>query len=113
MRICQVQTGMIPIKPIGQMGWGAVEKIIREYQICLESMGHQVDIKYLNEIEPGQYDFVHVHMGNLALECDRKGIPFVFSLHDHHTELLLQAQFRRDEEVNFLYHSRRASIRLL
>lgn len=86
MRICQVQTGMIPIKPIGQMGWGAVEKIIREYQICLEAMGHQVDIKYLNEIEAGQYDFVHVHMGNLALECDRRGIPYVFSLHDHHTE---------------------------
>jgi len=86
MRICQVATGMIPIKPVGQMGWGAVEKITREYQECLTLFGHQVDIKFLNEVHPNEYDFVHVHMGNLALELDKKGVPYVFSLHDHHTE---------------------------
>lgn len=87
MKICQIATGMIPIKPIGQMGWGAVEKITREYSACLKMLGHDVDIRFLNEVEPiNEYDFVHVHMGNLALECARKGIPYVFSLHDHHTE---------------------------
>jgi glycosyltransferase involved in cell wall biosynthesis len=86
MKICQIATGMIPIKPVGQMGWGAVEKITREYRECLEALGHDVEIKFLNEVEPNKYDFVHVHMGNLALELDRKGIPYVFSLHDHHTE---------------------------
>ena len=86
MKICQVATGMIPIKPIGQMGWGAVEKITREYRNCLETFGNDVDIKFLSEVEPNQYDFVHVHMGNLALELHRKGVPYVFSLHDHHTE---------------------------
>lgn len=86
MKICHVETGLIPIKPVGQMGWGAVEKIIREYKGCLEELGHEVDIRFINQIEPNQYDFVHVHMGNLAQECHRKGIPYVFSLHDHHTE---------------------------
>lgn len=86
MKICQVATGMIPIKPVGQMGWGAVEKITREYKSSLEALGNVVEIKFLNEVENNQYDFVHVHMGNLALELHRKGIPYVFSLHDHHTE---------------------------
>lgn len=87
MKICQVATGMIPIKPVGQMGWGAVEKITREYAASLTKAGHEVEIKFLNELHSlGDYDFVHVHMGNLALELYNKGIPYVFSLHDHHTE---------------------------
>jgi len=86
MRICQVTTGMIPIRPVGQMGWGAVEKIVREYKASLEALGHEVDIKHMNEVNANEYDFVHIHMGNLALELHRKGIPYVFSLHDHHTE---------------------------
>jgi glycosyltransferase involved in cell wall biosynthesis len=86
MKICQVTTGMIPVRPVGEMGWGAVEKIVREYKISLEKLGHEVDIKHLNEVEPNQYDFVHCHMGNLALELFNRGIPYVFSLHDHHTE---------------------------
>lgn len=86
MKICQVATGMIPIKPIGQMGWGAVEKITREYRNCLETFDNEVDIRFVSEVEANQYDFVHVHMGNLALELNRKGVPYVFSLHDHHTE---------------------------
>lgn len=86
MRICQIATGMIPVKPVGQMGWGAVEKITREYQSSLEALGNEVDIKFIGEVERGSYDIVHVHMGNLALELKRRGIPYVFSLHDHHTE---------------------------
>lgn len=87
MKICQVTTGMIPVKPVGQMGWGAVEKIVREYKSSLELLGHEVDILHLNELQDDhKYDFVHCHMGNLALELDKRGIPYVFSLHDHHTE---------------------------
>jgi len=86
MRICQVVTGIIPVLPRGQRQWGAVEKIIGEYKEALEVLGHQVDVKFLNEVSPNQYDIVHVHMGNLALECKNRGIPYVFSLHDHHTE---------------------------
>lgn len=86
MRICQVATGMIPIRPVGQMGWGAVEKITREYQSALTALGNDVEIKFINDVKRGEQDFVHVHMGNLALELKRRGIPYVFSLHDHHTE---------------------------
>ena len=86
MRICQVVTGIIPVLPRGQRQWGAVEKIIGEYKEAFESLGHEVDVKFLNEVSPNQYDIVHVHMGNLALECKNRGIPYVFSLHDHHTE---------------------------
>jgi len=86
MRICQVLTGMIPVLPQGERRWGAVEKIISEYQISLTRMGHTVDVKYLNEINKGDYDIVHLHMGNLALEAKKKGLPYIFSLHDHHVE---------------------------
>lgn len=87
MKICQITTGMIPVKPVGQMGWGAVEKIVREYKSALEKLGHEVDILHLSELSDNHsYDFVHCHMGNLALELDRRKIPYVFSLHDHHTE---------------------------
>jgi glycosyltransferase involved in cell wall biosynthesis len=88
MNICQVTTGMIPVKPVGEMGWGAVEKIVREYKISLEKLGHTVDIKHLGELDGiwEKYDFIHCHMGNLALELSAKNIPYVFSLHDHHTE---------------------------
>lgn len=86
MKVCQIATGMIPVKPVGQMGWGAVEKITREYTSSLSKIGNDVDIRFIGEIEPGQYDVVHVHMGNLALELKRRGIPYIFSLHDHHTE---------------------------
>ena len=81
MKIAQINPGLLPIPP---NGWGAVEKIIWEYALVLREMGHEVDIKYLNEIKSGEYDVVHVHMANLALELRDKGIPYVFSMHDHH-----------------------------
>ena len=66
MRICQVTPGLIPIPP---NGWGAVEKIIWEYKLNLESLGHTCDIKYLNEVNKDDYDIVHIHVANLALEA--------------------------------------------
>ena len=59
MKIAQINPGLLPIPP---NGWGAVEKIIWEYTLVLREMGHQVDIKYLNEIKAGEYDIVHVHI---------------------------------------------------
>ena len=81
MKICQVNPGILPIPP---NGWGAVEKIIWEYKQEIEKAGHICDIKYLNEINKGDYDIVHVHMGNLAIELANRDIPYIFSLHDHH-----------------------------
>lgn len=86
MRICQVVTGIIPVLPQGERGWGAVEKIILDYKKALEYLGHTVDVKFLNEVQAGDYDIVHIHMANLATQAQTKGIPYIFSLHDHHVE---------------------------
>lgn len=84
MRIAQVNLGLLPIPP---NGWGAVEKIIWQYKLELERLGHMVDIPYINEIEKGMYDIVHVHVWNHALELYRKGIPYIYTCHDHHVYL--------------------------
>jgi len=79
MRITQVTPGIISIPP---NGWGAVEKIIWEYSNNFKKNGHQCDIKYLNEVEDS--DIVHIHVANLAIEAKKRGIRYIFSLHDHH-----------------------------
>lgn len=83
MKVIQITPGVISIPP---NGWGAVEKIIWEYKLVLDSLGYSTDIKYTDDVvdEPGQV--VHVHMANLALLLRDRGIPYVFSLHDHHVE---------------------------
>lgn len=81
MRIVQINPGHLTIPP---NGWGAVEKIIWEYKLGLEKLGHDVDVKYINEVKNGDYDIVHVHMWNHALELLAKNIPYIFTFHDHH-----------------------------
>lgn len=83
MNIIQVATGMIPIPP---NGWGAVERVIWEYKRKLESLGHNVEIRFVNQLEKIPNTIVHTHIQNLALECRDKGIPYIYSLHDHHAE---------------------------
>lgn len=84
MKIAQVTLGLLPIPP---NGWGAVETIIWEYKLELEKLGHQVDIPYINEVDKNVYDIVHVHAWNHALELYEKGIPYIFTCHDHHLYL--------------------------
>ena len=84
MKIVQVTPGLIQIPP---NGWGAVEKVIWAYKLELEKLGHEVDIKYCAEINKGDYDIVHVHVANLAIDLAERGIPYVFSMHDHHVEV--------------------------
>jgi autotransporter strand-loop-strand O-heptosyltransferase len=81
MRIAQITPGVIPIPP---NGWGAVEKIIWEYTQTLRKLGHRVDIIYADEANIRDWDIVHVHMANLALILRDRGIPYIFSHHDHH-----------------------------
>jgi glycosyltransferase involved in cell wall biosynthesis len=85
MKICQVISSYIPIKPTGERGWGAVELIIDEYRKGLIKLGHQVDIKWLNEIQPNEYDIVHISVANLCLEAHKRGIEYIYSTHDHHS----------------------------
>lgn len=82
MKICQVNPGCgISIPP---PSWGAIEKIVWEFTCTLKELGHQVDIKFANEINKGDYDIVMVHVANLALELANRGIPYIFQHHDHH-----------------------------
>ena len=82
MKIAQINPGCgIPIPP---PSWGAIEKIVWEFMVNLKALGHQVDLKWANEIQPGEYDVVMVHVANLALQLNDRGIPYIFQHHDHH-----------------------------
>ena len=83
MEVIQVATGLITIPP---NGWGAVERLIWEYKQNLEKLNVSVHIKYMNELEKHPDTIVHTHLANQALYCLERNIPYVFSLHDHHTE---------------------------
>ena len=69
MRIAQINPGHMNIPPDS---WGAVEKIIWYYKLELEKLGHEVSIKYINEINQNDFDIVHVHMWNHAIGTDWK-----------------------------------------
>ncbi len=80
LNITQISPGLISIPP---NGWGAIEKIIWNYKLQLEKLNHDVNIKYINHIDHSQ-DILHIHVANLAIEAAKLGIPYIFSLHDHH-----------------------------
>jgi hypothetical protein len=81
MKITQITPGLISIPP---NGWGAIEKVIWNYKLQFEKMGHVCDIKYLNDVVKSETDIIHIHVANLAVEAHKRGIPYIFSLHDHH-----------------------------
>lgn len=81
MDIRQVATGLISIPP---NGWGAIERIIWEYKKNLEKLGHNIDIVGIDNTDPSILH--HVHVANLAHVLRDRGVPYVFSLHDHHVE---------------------------
>ena len=82
MRIAQINPGCgIPVPP---PTWGAIEKIVWEFTVNLRKLGHTVDIKWADEIQPDDYDVVMVHVANLALLLAERGIPYIFQHHDHH-----------------------------
>ena len=85
MRIAQVISSNLPILPTGQRGWGATELIMDEYTKNFRKLGHEVDLLYLNNVEPKMYDIVHIHVANLCIEAHKRGIEYVYSTHDHHS----------------------------
>jgi len=89
MKIINVTPGLLPIPP---NGWGAVEKIIWEMHNCLLELGHDSQILYLDDIK--DYDIVHIHVANLANIAHERGIPYHFTMHDHHAYL-----YGQDSEV--------------
>lgn len=85
MRIAQVISSSIPILPTGERGWGATELIMDEYSKGLRKLGHEVDLTWLDSIEPDKYDIVHIHVANLCIQAHNRGIEYVYSTHDHHS----------------------------
>ena len=84
MRIVNITPGLLPIPP---NGWGAIEKIIWEIHQNLISLGHYAKILYTDEVNQGDFDIVHVHVANLANLLYERGIPYIFTFHDHHAFL--------------------------
>ena len=84
MKICQITPGLIPIPALT---WGAVEKIIWSYFNHLTKLGHQVDIKFYNEVQPGQYDIVHSHLAEQSIDLSNRGVKNILHIHDHHAVL--------------------------
>lgn len=72
--------------PIPPPTWGAVEKIIWEIHSNLLKMGYDSEIKYLDDVKPSD-DIVHIHVANLANMAYERGIPYYFTMHDHHSFL--------------------------
>ena len=92
MRIAQINPGCgIPIPP---PSWGAIEKIVWELICNLKELGHEVDLKWSSEVQPGDYDVVMVHVANLAIELADRGVPYIFQHHDHHAY-----HYGRDSDV--------------
>ena len=82
MRICQLHPACgIEVPP---KDWGAIEKIVWELHLNFLTHGHESEIKFATEINLGDFDVVHCHVGNLALMLQERGVPYVFQLHDHH-----------------------------
>ena len=90
MKIAQINPGLISIPP---NGWGAIEKIIWNYKLSLEKRGHSVDILYPDGAIAGKHDVVHAHVANQALMLAARGIPYIFTMHDHHAHVWGKDQF--------------------
>ncbi len=84
MKIININPGLLPIPP---NGWGAIEKIIWDYHLRFEKIGLRSEIKYLDEVKYDESCIVHVHVANLANMLYDRGIPYIFTIHDHHAYL--------------------------
>tara|TARA_B100000497_G_scaffold102362_1_gene116784 strand:- start:3907 stop:4857 length:951 start_codon:yes stop_codon:yes gene_type:complete len=84
MKICHVDPACgLAIPP---KNWGAIEKIIWEFEKNQIKLGHKSTHKLQNFINPGEYDIVHCHVANLAIGLKNRGIPYIYQLHDHHVK---------------------------
>ena len=102
MKIININPGLISIPP---NGWGAVEKIIWDYHLELDKLNIQNDIRYLNDVKYDDSMVVHVHVANLAIMCHERGIPYIFSIHDHHAYLYGKESHCFKQNLKAIEHS--------
>lgn len=102
MKIININPGLISIPP---NGWGAVEKIIWDYHLELDKLNVQNQILYLNDVKYDDSMVVHVHVANLAIMCHERGIPYIFSIHDHHAYLYGKESHCFKQNLKAIEHS--------
>jgi len=105
MKVVNITPGLIPIPP---NGWGAVEKIIWETHNALLKLGHESKIQYLDEVV--DYDVVHIHVANLALMAYERGIPYYFTMHDHHAYLYGKDSHAYKENLEAIKKAKKAFV---
>jgi len=82
MNICHVDPACgLSIPP---KNWGAIEKIIWEFEVNQNKLGHQSIHRLGGHIHKNEFDIVHCHVANLAVDLKNRGIPYIYQLHDHH-----------------------------
>ena len=42
-----------------------------QLSVELKKLGHEVDLTWLDSVEPDKYDIVHIHVANLCLEAHK------------------------------------------
>lgn len=97
MKIAQITPGFIRIDK--NLKWGAIERIILNYQKSFIKLGHQCDIKYLNEVSNDKYDIIHIHVADLAIQAKKRGIKHIFTLHDHHVEIFKGTKLLNEKAI--------------
>jgi len=106
MKIINITPGLIPIPP---NGWGAVEKIIWETHLSLLSLNHTSDISYLDSV-CNDGSIIHIHVANLANLAHERGIPYYFTMHDHHTYLFGKTSDLYQENLKAMKNAVRAFV---
>lgn len=106
MKIVNVTPGLLPIPP---NGWGAVEKIIWETHNSLLELGYESEIKYLDEVTKEE-KIVHIHVANLANMAHERGIPYYFTMHDHHAYLYGKDSHAYKENLKAIKKAKKAFV---
>jgi len=106
MKITNVTPGILPIPP---NGWGAVEKIIWENHNALLKLGYDSEIKYLDDVNEKD-DIVHIHIANLALMAHERGIPYYFTMHDHHAYFYGKDSFPYEQNLQAIKNAKKAFV---
>ena len=71
MNICHVDPACgLSIPP---KNWGAIEKIIWEFEVNQNKLGHQSIHRLGGHIHKNEFDIVHCHVANLAVDLKNRG----------------------------------------
>ncbi len=85
LKIMQIHVGCgIDIPP---NGYGGLEEVVYQYMRCAKMKGHEVELKYLDNITQADldyYDVFHLHTGGFSDLIRDRCIPYIFTTHDVH-----------------------------